>query len=398
MKGLSKRIEDLFRRTVEDVVRKDELAERLASGKKLRIKYGVDVTAPFLHLGHAVNLWLMRAFQEEGHKVVFLVGDFTTKIGDPTGRMDARPVIPDEEIEKNAEEFKRQAAQILLTDSAVFEERRNSEWYDTMGVRDFVRLLGEVTHAQLIERDMFQERIRAKKEIYAHELIYPLLQGYDSVALESDFTVIGSDQLFNEMMGRAFQERHGQKPQVIATTRITPGIHGGPKQSKSLGNYIGLSDPAQEKFGKVMSIPDDLIIPYFEVYTERPLEDIKEKAELLASNDINPMAAKLELASTIVERYHGAPAAEKAREFFKKTFQKGEIPETADIRNIRKGDEIIKILTDSKLVPSASEARRLLRAGSVEFEGETISDPHFTVERGGVLRIGKKKFVKLELQ
>ena len=319
MKGLSKRIDDLFRRTVENVVRTDELSERLASGKKLRIKYGVDVTAPFLHLGHAVNLWLMRAFQEEGHTVILLIGDFTTKIGDPTGRMDTRRAVSDEEIEKGAVEFKKQAAQILLTDPAVFEERRNSEWYDAMSTRDFVHLLGGVTHAQLVERDMFQQRLREKKEIHMHEFVYPVLQGYDSVALKSDFTIIGSDQLFNEMMGRTLQERFGQKPQVIATTRITPGIHGGPKQSKSLGNYIGLTDSPQEKFGKVMSIPDDLIVPYFEVYTERPLGDVKEKAEALSAGDANPMVFKMELASDIVERYDGADAAAEARAYFKKT-------------------------------------------------------------------------------
>src|SRR3989338_9449275 len=207
MKGFSKRIDDLFRRTVEDVVRKDEIEERLASGQKLRIKYGVDVTAPFLHLGHAVNLWLMRAFQEGGHKVVFLIGDFTTKIGDPTGRNEKRPRVSDNDIKKSAKEFIKQVSKILLTDKNVFEIRKNSEWYSKMGAGGLVELMSLFTNAQLIERDMFQKRIREGKEVYEHELIYPLLQGYDSVILKSDMTIIGSDQLFNEMRGRDLQEK-----------------------------------------------------------------------------------------------------------------------------------------------------------------------------------------------
>src|SRR5690606_34551494 len=240
-----------FERTSDQFFSKDEFRAKLRSRRKLRIKYGVDVTAPTLHIGHAVNLWLMRYLQTMGHKVVFLIGDFTTRIGDPDGRLDTRPVIPREEIEKNAEAFIAQAKMVLrFDDPELIEIRRNSEWLDKLAMQDFMNLLSMVTHARLLSRDMFQARIEAEKDIYMHEILYPVLQGYDSVAVESDLTIIGSDQLFNEMMGRFFQERMGQKPQTIITTKITPGIDAKAKQSKSLGNYIGLAHTPRDKFGR----------------------------------------------------------------------------------------------------------------------------------------------------
>jgi len=257
-------------RTTDQVFSLDELRGRLATGRPLRIKYGVDVTAPFLHIGHAVNLWMMRLFQEHGHKVVFLIGDFTTQIGDPTGK-DKRRIVPSEaDIQRNAEEFLRQVGQVLLTDDDVFEVRRNSEWWGRMGVGEFLTLVAQITHARLVERDMFQKRIAEHVEIHMHEMLYPILQGYDSVMLESDLTIVGSDQLFNEMMGRLYQERAGQAPQVVLTTQITPGTDGKEKQSKSLGNYIALADTPRDKFGKAMSIPDELVGPYVTVYTDLP--------------------------------------------------------------------------------------------------------------------------------
>ncbi len=265
---------DRLRRTTDSIVGEADLSERLASGRPLRIKYGVDCTAPDLHLGHAVNLWMMRQLQDLGHQVVFLLGDLTTRVGDPTGRSETRPVLTPEEIEANALSFLEQVSLVLRTDPAVFEVRRNSEWYDAMPVAELLSLFAQVTHAQLMSRDMFRDRVAAGREIAVHELIYPVLQGYDSFAMRSDLTIVGSDQLFNEQLGRHFQQRLGAAPQVVITTTITPGIDGRAKQSKSLNNYIGLTDSPRDKFGKLMSIPDSLVEPYARVYTELPLETV----------------------------------------------------------------------------------------------------------------------------
>jgi tyrosyl-tRNA synthetase len=289
-------------RTAEQVFSVPDLREKLDSGRPLRIKYGVDVTAPFLHTGHAVNLWAMRELQEAGHQVVLLIGDFTTRIGDPTGKSATRPVIGQDQIDRDAAGFISQASQVLLTDPAVFEVRRNSEWWSPMPVQRFMELLSLATHARLIQRDMFQRRIAADSEIYLHELLYPVLQGYDSVELASDLTIVGTDQLFNELMGRFYQERLGQSPQVVITTAITPGIDGREKQSKSLGNYIAIADPAREMFGKAMKLPDHLVTQYLRVYTLVPLPEIEELDRAIGAGEVNPMAAKRRLGRALVER------------------------------------------------------------------------------------------------
>ena len=256
-----KKIIDSFSRTTDEIISLSEFEKKLKSGKKLRIKFGADVTAPFLHLGHAVNFWMMRELQELGHKVIFLIGDFTTKIGDPTGKTTTRKKISQEEIESNAKNFIEQVSQILITDNEeLFEVKRNSDWFDNISSGELISLLSTVTHSRLISRDMFKKRIKNNHEIHMHEMIYPIIQGYDSVELESDITIVGSDQLFNEMMGRFFQEKHGQEPQVIITSKITAGLDGVNKQSKSLNNYIAITDTAKDKFGKIMSLPDKLII------------------------------------------------------------------------------------------------------------------------------------------
>ena len=238
-------------RTIDAIVDEQALRARLESGRPLRIKYGVDLTAPDLHLGHAVNLWLMRHLQDHGHRVVFLLGDLTTRVGDPTGKSETRPVLTAEQIEQNAQAFLDQVSIVLDTAPDVFEVRRNSEWFDRMPVAELLSLFSMTTHAQLMARDMFRERVAQGREIALHELTYPVLQGYDSFAMQSDLTIVGSDQLFNEMMGRQFQQRLGASPQSLITTVITPGLDGGPKQSKSLGNYIALTDSATDKFGKI---------------------------------------------------------------------------------------------------------------------------------------------------
>jgi len=387
-----------FDRTSEQFFSKDEFRAKLRSGKKLRIKYGVDVTAPTLHIGHAVNLWLMRYLQSMGHKVVFLIGDFTTRIGDPDGRMDTRPVIPREEIERNAEQFIQQAKMVLrFDDPELIEIRRNSEWYDKMGADEFLRLAAMVTHARLISRDMFQLRIDSGREIYMHEILYPVLQGYDSVMVESDLTIIGSDQLFNEMMGRFFQEKFDKKPQTIITTKITQGIDNKHKQSKSLGNYIGLAHSPRDKFGRVMSIPDALIDEYFRVYTDVPLEEIDRMKDQIGHS---PREAKVKLAYAIVGRYHGHEAAVLEREWFEKTVSKGLAPDDIPTLSfLQPRQELLDVVVMARTGKSKSDSRRLIKQGGVDINGIKHSDPDAEVlfKTNDVLKIGKRNWFRIEI-
>ncbi|MGB7290937.1 MAG: tyrosine--tRNA ligase [Thermodesulfobacteriota bacterium] len=390
----------LFNRTVDEMLTLKELKERLNLKRPLRIKYGVDVTAPFIHIGHAVNLWMMRELQGLGHKVIFLIGDFTTRIGDPTGKSETRPIIPEEEIEENAQEFIQQVSSILITDDDVFEIRRNSEWFDNMSTSHLISLLSMVTHARLISREMFQERIGNNKEIYMHELIYPVLQGYDSLMIEADLTIVGTDQLFNEMMGRFFQEKFSQPPQVIITTKITPGIDGKEKQSKSLGNYIALKDTPRDKFGKIMSVPDNLIMPYLEVYTMVPLEEIVVIRQSLEKGMINPRDTKLFLAEKIVERYHGTKIALHEKEFFVKTFSEKETP--TDIPELTIREEKMNVLHLLKILfpdISNSECKRLIMQGAVDLNGDRLVDPVEVrkLETGDVIRVGKRNWRRLNI-
>lgn len=391
-------IEELSR-TQEDVFSLEGLKGLLDSNKQIRIKYGVDVTAPYLHIGHAVNLWMMRKFQDHGHKVIFLIGDFTTKIGDPTGKNKTRPIIPQEEIEKNTERFIEQVKMVLrFDDPNLIEIRKNSEWYDKMKLGEFMSLLSMVSHAKLISRDMFQKRIENDSDIFMHEMIYPILQGYDSVMLESDLTIIGSDQLFNEMLGRFYQEKFGQKQQVIITTKITPGINGGEKQSKSLGNYIGLDHSSRDKFGRTMRLLDELIPCYFEVYTEASAERLAQIKEMVKSN---PMEAKKQLAMEIVRRYHGDRIAVEEREWFDNVFSKNQIPEN-----------IPEVEFDEKELPAVhivekyfggkktkSEIRRLFVQGGVRKNNEKIMNPMDKIElaNGDVFQIGKQTWFRVNL-
>ncbi len=389
-------LQDL-QRTSDQVFSQGELERKLKLGRPLRIKYGVDITAPFLHIGHAVNLWMMRRLQEEGHRVLFLLGDYTTRIGDPTGKSAARKVPTDAEIEANAQAFIDQCGQILLTDPAVFEVRRNSEWFGPMGATEFLSLLAMVTHGRLIQRDMFQARIAEQKEIWMHELLYPVLQGYDSFMLNSDLTIVGSDQLFNEMMGRFFQERLGQPPQVVLTSKITPGTDGVQKQSKTLGNYIALADTPRDKFGKVMRIPDTLIAQYLEVYTTLPLDHIKARVGQMQTGGLNPRDLKLELAAAIVTRYHGEAAGAEETAWFRETFSQRQQPVDAPAARVTPGP-LLDVMVACQPELSRSEARRLLRAGAVGLDERRLSDEHEQVDataEGQVLRLGKRRWFKL---
>jgi len=377
----------------------EEFRLLLDSGRKLRIKFGADVTAGFLHLGHAVNLWMMREMQERGHLVQFLIGDFTTRIGDPTGRSGARIPPSRESVERDAEAFIRQIGGVLITDDPeVFEVRRNSEWWDRRGLGDFLGFAGGLTTRRLLSRDMFRAREAAGGEIRLDEMIYPLLQGWDSVELGSDLTIVGSDQLFNESMGRLFQERSGRDPQVIITTRITPGLDGKAKQSKSLGNYIAISDGPREMFGKAMSLPDALLRGWLEVYTLLPMGEIDSLCD--PSSGPGPRAAKIGLAGALVERWWGREAALAEVDWFESTFSRREFPADAPLLEVEVGSHgLLELLARLRPGDSRSALRRLILEGGVGVEGRVEKDPSgtVTVEVGRIirLRLGKRGFYRL---
>ncbi len=382
-------------RTTDQIFGRDDLQDRLAAGRRLRIKFGVDCTAPDLHLGHAVNLWMMRYLQDLGHVVVFLLGDTTTRIGDPTGRSTTRPVLTKDEIERNARAFLEQVTLVLRNVPEVLEIRRNSEWYDGMAITDLISQLSLVTHSQLMSRDMFQKRLQEHREIAMHELIYPVLQAFDSVALESDLTIVGSDQLFNETMGRELQARQGRLPQTVITSTITPGLDGGPKQSKSRNNYVGLAQPADEKFGRLMTLNDDLIGTWATVYTELPLEAVQQLAHHAASGGAIARDAKLDLAEEIVARYHGAGEAKRARQAFLDVFSERKLPDAMpELVVTDPRPSVFDLLSAARPELTRSAVRRLIAEGGVRLNGAQQLDAQAepAVRTGDVLQIGKRRW------
>lgn len=395
MKKKNEKILEIFSRTTEEVFSMEEFKKKLESGKQLNIKYGVDVTAPTLHIGHAVNLWMLREMQDMGHKVQFLIGDFTTQIGDPTGKSKTRPMISKEEIDANTESFINSVKSVLrFDDPNLIEIRRNSEWYDKIGVAEFLKLLSLVTHSKMISRDMFRKRIKESQDIYMHEMLYPVLQGYDSVMLKSDLTIVGTDQLFNEMLGRVYQEKFGQLPQIVITTKVTPGIDGKEKQSKSMGNYIGLAHSPKDKFGRVMSIPDNLIIPYLEVYTTVPLDEIKILKKNLSQD---PMGAKKYLAEKVVERYHGSEVASQEREWFEHTFSSKNVPDDIKVIDgfglVTVFDALLLYFRNRK---TNSDIRRLFGQNAVSQNGSKITDMKTTISDGDLIKVGKRDWFKIK--
>lgn len=390
-----------LQRTAADIITADDLRAKLASNRQLRIKYGVDVTAPFLHIGHAVNLWAMREMQQAGHKVVLLIGDFTTRIGDPTGRSATRPVIPAEQIDRDAEAFIAQASRVLLTEPALLEIRRNSEWWAPMRLEAFLSLLSEITHARLIQRDMFQARIAGGGEIRMHELLYPVLQGYDSCELDSDLTIVGTDQHFNELMGRLLAERLGGSPQVVITTEMTQGIDGRAKQSKSLGNYIALSDGARDMFGKAMKLPDHLVTIYLRHYTMVPLAEIASMETAMEAGELNPMDAKRVLGRSLVERYYSAAEAVSEDEWFSRVFSRRSVPD--DVPTVALDDPnctLLEIVGRCLAGQSNTELRRLIEDGGVRLDGQrklTNPDQRHPLSSGDVIRVGKRRWFRIVL-
>jgi tyrosyl-tRNA synthetase len=389
-----------MRRTIDSIVGEEQLRARLESGNRLRIKFGVDCTAPDLHLGHAVNLWLMRHLQEVGHRVVLLLGDLTTRIGDPTGKSETRPVLTAEEIEANAAAFLEQAGLVLRTEPEVFEVRRNSEWFGRMPVVELLNLFSMTTHAHVMSRDMFRERQAAGREIALHELTYPVLQGFDSYAMGSDLTIVGSDQLFNELMGRHYQERLGATAQVVVTTRITPGLDGGPKQSKSLGNYVALTDSPTDKFGKIMSLADALVEEWAIAYTDLPDRAVVLIERAIAEGGTPARDAKLDVAEAVVRRYHGEKEGTVQRSAFLSVFSRGHIPEDVPMLVVEDASMTVReLVRRARPELSGSACLRLVREGAVRMDDQTLADPDAVVDlhAGAILRTGRRNWSRVEI-
>ncbi len=392
----------LLKKGTVDVIRDEDLKAKLESssktGKPLRIKLGLDPTAPDIHLGHTVVIRKLRAFQDLGHIVIFLIGDFTGMIGDPSGKNVTRPPLSREEINANAETYKRQMFKLL--DPAKTELRFNGEWMDKFTAADFVKLAAKTTVKQILERDDFEKRMREEKPISMHELLYPLVQGYDSVALRSDVELGGTDQKFNLLMGRNLQREFGQQPQVIVTTPLLEGLDGVQKMSKSLNNYIGIDEPPDEMFGKVMSISDDLMWRYYELLTDTTVDDINSLKFKCESGAENPRDLKVELAKSIIKDFHSEAAANAAEEEFNRRFVKKEIPDEIEEKQISPGSyKLVDLLVQTRLAPSKGEAKRLIEQGGVKIDGEKVGQvsAEFSLTAGNaiLIQVGKRKFLKV---
>jgi tyrosyl-tRNA synthetase len=375
-----------------EVISQAELAEKLKLGRPLRIKLGMDPTAPDLHLGHTITLKKLRDFQRDGHTVIFLVGDFTAMIGDPTGRSETRKPLSREAIAVNAETYRGQAFKIL--DPARTEVRFNSEWMDGLGVRKLIELAAHISVARLLERDDFEKRLANEEPLFLHELLYPLIQGYDSVALEADIEIGGTDQKFNMLVGRELQRAFKQAPQVVMTMPLMEGLDGERKMSKSLGNYVGITEKPDEMFGKLMRISDPLMARYYQLLTEVSGDELAG----IKSGKLHPMEAKKRLASMIVEEYHGAEAANAARAYFESKFQRREVPTNVPVYRIAEDIWICELMKQLNFAPSNSEARRLVSQGAVRVDGETVKDANFRFVPGEhkVLEVGKRRVARIE--
>ena len=385
-------------RGVDELLVQDDLVAKLqqseASGKPLRVKLGLDPTAPDLHLGHTVVLNKLRQLQELGHQIIFLIGDFTALIGDPTGRNTTRPPLTPEQIAQNAETYFRQVSLVLDPDKT--EVRRNSEWCEPLGAHGLIRLAAQSTVARMLERDDFTKRYRAGTPISIHEFLYPLMQGYDSVVLKADLELGGTDQKFNLLMGRELQRNAGQAPQCVLTMPLLEGLDGVEKMSKSKGNYVGISEPAEDMFGKLMSISDTLMWRYFLLLSARTETDIAS-LQAQAAAGRNPRDIKVELAQELVTRFHSAAAAHNALAQFEARFRQGEIP--TDLEPIVLADGpygITQLLKEAGLVPSGAEANRNIEQGGVRINGEKVSDRTLQLGAGDfVLQVGKRRFARV---
>ncbi|SDB08242.1 tyrosyl-tRNA synthetase [Desulfonatronum thiosulfatophilum] len=391
-------LEQIQRGTVE-IIDLEELKTKIGRGRPLRVKAGFDPTAPDIHLGHTVLIQKLKHFQEQGHDVIFLIGDFTGMIGDPSGKSETRKTLTREAVLANAETYKRQVFKILDPEKTTVAF--NSHWMDTFSSADFVRLCSQYTVARMLEREDFSNRYASGKPIAVHEFLYPLVQGYDSVALRADVEMGGTDQKFNLLMGRTLQRNYGQEPQVILTVPILEGLDGVQKMSKSLGNYIGIEEPPSDMFGKLMSVSDQLMWRYYELLSDLSLDRISALREDVDQGRLHPKQAKVGLALELTTRFHGAQQAREAQEGFERVFAKKENPEDMDEFHVANGPEsrLLAIMDAAGLCPSRAEAKRLCRQGACTVNGEKIHDPEQTLEAGEhVLKVGKKRFLRVVVQ
>jgi len=389
----------IIRRGTEEILLEEDLIERLKTGKPLRVKAGFDPTAPDLHLGHTVLLNKMRQLQDLGHEILFLIGDFTGMIGDPSGKNETRPPLTREQVIENAATYKKQVFKVL--DREKTKILFNSEWMDKLTPVDLIKLAATHTVARMLERDDFHKRYHSGQAIAIHEFLYPLLQGYDSVAMKADIELGGTDQKFNLLMGRELQKHFGQKPQTVMTMPLLPGLDGIKKMSKSLGNYIGIDESPSDIFGKVMSLSDETMWLYYELISFKSLDEIQNLREQVA-NGMNPRDVKFLLGEEIVERFYDRDAAIQAREAFIARFREGMIPENIPEVHINVGDVglyVTQIIKAAGLTSSTSEAGRMIQQGAVRIDGEKLTDKEVKLNAGSAvtLQVGKRRFAKVHL-
>ncbi len=393
---------DIIRRGADEIIPEDELVKKLErsirENKPLRIKEGFDPTAPDIHLGHMVSIRKLRQFQQLGHQVIFLIGDFTGMIGDPTGRNEMRKHMTKEEVLKNAETYKEQIFKVLDPEKTIIDF--NSRWHSKLMFEDVLVLTSKYTVARMLERDDFEKRMKAGKPISIMEFLYPLVQAYDSVALKADVELGGTDQKFNLLVGRDIMSEYGLEPQVILTLPLLVGLDGTEKMSKSLGNYIGINEPPNEMFGKTMSIPDHLIYTYFELATDVPNDELARIQQQLKDPAVNPRDVKRRLAFEIVKIYHGEVAAKAAQEEFERVFSQKQLPDNMPEFVLKKSEGkiwIVRLMASAGLVKTNAEARRLIQQGAVSIDGQKITDTNLEIEaeKDFVLKVGKRRYAKI---
>ncbi|MFV9972549.1 MAG: tyrosine--tRNA ligase [Francisella endosymbiont of Hyalomma asiaticum] len=385
---------EIIKRGADEVIIEEELIKKLEKNRPLVIKFGCDPTAPDIHFGHTVVINKLKQLQDLGHEIHFLIGDFTAQIGDPTGKNAIRPPLTAAEVAINAETYTKQVFKILDRGETVI--RRNGDWFNQMSASDMIKLTSKSTVARMLERDDFSKRYKNGQSISIREFLYPLVQGYDSVAMDADLELGGTDQKFNLLMGRELQKQHGQEPQVIITMPLLEGLDGVKKMSKSSQNYIGIEEPANEIFGKIMSISDELMWHYYELLSFKSLETItKLKQDVVAG--ANPRNIKIELAKELIERFHSKVAAESAHHDFIQRFQKNQIPDDINIVELNQEFPIANLLKEAGLVVSTSEANRMIQQGAVKIDGEKVSNSKAIFAKGtnNVFQVGKRKFTKI---
>ena len=386
---------EVFQRGADEILPLEELKNKLSKNKPLRVKAGFDPTAPDLHLGHTVLINKLRQIQDLGHEILFLIGDFTGLIGDPTGKNSTRPPLSKKELEENAKTYQEQVFKILDKEKTTI--MFNSQWMEKMSSADMIKLASQQTVARMLERDDFSKRYKAGQGISIHEFLYPLVQGYDSVAMEADMELGGTDQKFNLLMGRELQKNAGKEPQVILTMPILEGLDGVQKMSKSLNNYIAIDDNPDEMFGKIMSISDDLMWRYLELLSFESLDTIELWKKEVFDGE-NPRNIKFRLANEIITRFHDSDSAIQAQQNFTNRFAKNQIPDDMPEFNFDSGAKIANLLKDAGLVSSTSEALRMIKQGAAKMNGEKISDKDLTPEPGeAVYQVGKRKFAKITI-